>query len=220
MSPNFSFGRQHDFYELLADGIVHGIGIVLAVIGISVLVVFAKTQGDMAELTAAWVYGIGLVGALSISLFYNMLPHSHLKWIMRRFDHSAIFVLIAATYTPFLQQGADDPRLHTMLIVVWIAALAGICLKCVFPGRYDRAAIGLYLLLGWAAALQFGSLSDHLPPLSMMLIVVGGVIYSAGVIFHVWKRLRFQTAIWHSFVVLGAAVHYSAVVTAFHAGAL
>ncbi|MDI6836910.1 MAG: hemolysin III family protein [Rhizobiaceae bacterium] len=215
MTEPFRFGRPYDFHELVADGIVHGIGVVFALVGATALIFYASVWSSYAELAAAWVYGLGLVGALAVSFTYNMWPHSRTKWILRRFDHSAIFVLIAATYTPFLVQGAEDGRMLALLAAIWLFAAGGITLKCLFPGRYDRLAILLYLAMGWSGALAFEPISQALPFVTVLLIVVGGVLYSAGVVFHVWERLRFQNAIWHGFVVAAAAVHYSAVVTAF-----
>jgi hemolysin III len=102
-----------------------------------------------------------------------------------------------------------------MLVAIWLFAAVGIVLKCVFPGRYDRFAILLYLAMGWSGVLVAGPVASRIPSASMLLIVIGGVIYSLGVIFHVWEKLRFQNAIWHGFVVTAAAVHYSAVFTCF-----
>lgn len=214
--PHFyaSFGRPYDLPELLADGIVHGIGVALALIGATILIFYTSVWGDGGHQAAAWIYGIGLVSSLAISFTYNMLPHSPFKWVMRRFDHSAIFVLIASTYTPFLVLGSETPMLRGLLFSIWGMAAAGILLKCVWPGRHDRLAILLYLGMGWSGILAIGPLRETLPGHSLLLIVVGGVIYSAGIIFHVWERLRFQNAIWHGFVVTAAAVHYSAVFTA------
>lgn len=206
---------RYDRHEIIADGIVHGVGIVLSLIGATVLIFYATLWSSNGALVAAWIYALGLVVALSISFSYNIWPVSRTKWILRRFDHSAIFLLIAATYTPFLQRGIDDPELFAMLIGIWIVAGAGIILKCAFPGRFDRLAILLYLAMGWSGLFMAGSIAERLPAATMVLIVVGGVIYSLGVIFHVWERLRFQNAIWHGFVVIASAVHYGAVMTCF-----
>ena len=206
---------RYDRHEIIADGIVHGVGIVLALVGATALIFYAMVWSSHGEIAAAWVYGLGLVLALSISFTYNVWPVSRTKWLLRRFDHSAIFVLIAATYTPFLQRGADDPLIFGMLIGIWSIAVSGIILKCAFPGRYDRLTIALYLAMGWSGVFIAGPISERLPTVTMALIVVGGVIYSLGVIFHVWEKLRFQNAIWHAFVVAAAAVHYSAVLTCF-----
>jgi len=205
----------YDKYELIADGIVHGVGLALALVGATVLIFYATVWSSYGEIAAAWVYGIGLVMTIGISFTYNAWPVSRTKWFLRRLDHSSIFVLIAATYTPFLEKGSDDPLLFWMLIGIWATAIAGILLKCIFPGRYDRLAILLYLAMGWSGVMVAEPVASRIPFASMLLIVIGGLIYSAGVIFHVWEKLRFQNAIWHGFVVAAAAVHYSAVLTCF-----
>src|SRR3546814_5586896 len=114
------FGRTYDFHEVVADGVVHGIGIVLALIGVTALIVHATLWASLGEIAAAWVYGIGLLLCLSISFTYNIWPVSRTKWVLRRFDHSAIFVLIAATYTPFLQRGVQEPLILFMLVAIWL----------------------------------------------------------------------------------------------------
>lgn len=218
-NQQFHFGRDYDFHEILADGIVHIVGVVLALIGATVLIFHATLWAERPAQIAAWIYGAGLVAALAISFTYNMLPPSRLKWTMRRLDHSAIFVLIAATYTPFLQRGADDPVILWLLIGIWITAALGIILKCLFLGRYDRLVLGLYLMMGWSGLIAIRPIAEVVPPVSMLLIVAGGIVYTIGVIFHVWERLRFQNAIWHTFVVIAAAIHYGAVLTTFRLGA-
>lgn len=207
------FGRRHDFRELLADGIVHGVGVAMAVVGVTALLFHASTSAGPAEVVAAAIYGCGLILALSVSFTYNMLPHSTLKWHLRRADHSAIFILIAATYTPFLQKASSDPTAFALLIGIWVTAALGVALKCLLPGRYDRLALLLYVLMGWSGLVAFRPIADSLPPLSMTLVVIGGIVYTAGVVFHVWERLRYQNAIWHGFVVTAAAIHYAAVLS-------
>lgn len=204
---------DYDRSELIADGIVHGIGLSAALVGVTALIFYATVWSLSGQLAAAWIYGAGLVGTLSVSFLYNLYPICRTKWFLRRLDHSAIFMLIAATYTPFLQRGWDDPLLFAMLIGIWAVAVAGVAIKCFLPGRFDRLAILLYLAMGWGGILAARSLFVALSATTLVLILVGGVIYSVGIIFHVWERLRYQNAIWHGFVVAGSAVHYSAVVT-------
>ncbi|OLP61843.1 DNA-binding protein [Xaviernesmea oryzae] len=211
---------SYDTAELIADGIVHGIGLALALVGVTALIFYAALFATTGQLAAACIYGAGLVLTLSISFLYNLYPVSRTKWFLRRVDHSAIFVLIAATYTPFLQQGWDSPFLFTMLIGIWLIAAFGVFLKCAFPGRFDRLAILLYLAMGWSGVVAAEPLIGRLPLATMVLIVIGGLIYSFGVIFHVWEKLRFQNAIWHGFVVAAAAVHYSAVLTCISASGM
>lgn len=204
---------NYDRSELIADGVVHGVGLAFALIGVTAMIFYATLWSSSGQLVAAVIYGAGLVATLSISFLYNLYPVSNTKWFLRRFDHSSIFVLIAATYTPFLQRGWDDPFLFGMLIGIWAIALVGILIKCVFPGRFDRVAILLYLAMGWSGVFAAGPLLSQLTETTLILILIGGIIYSCGVIFHVWEKLRFQNAIWHGFVVAAAAVHYSAVLT-------
>ncbi|MFK0384619.1 hemolysin III family protein [Rhizobium sp. RM] len=215
MSDVWRFGRQYDFHEIVADGIVHGVGIVFALIGATALIFYATVWDSVSAIAAAWIYGLGLVACLSVSFTYNIWPHSQVKWVLRRFDHSAIFVLIAATYTPFLQRGIHEPLIAVTLALIWLAAIGGVLLKCLYPGRYDKVAILLYLGMGWSGVMVAEPLSTHLAPVTLWLIVIGGIIYSLGVIFHVWEKLRFQNAIWHGFVVSAAMVHYVAVLTSF-----
>lgn len=204
---------DYDRAELIADGIVHGIGLSAALIGVTALIFYATLWSTSGQLAAACIYSIGLVLTLSVSFLYNLYPICRMKLYLRRVDHSAIFVLIAATYTPFLQRGWDDPFLFWMLFGIWTVAFAGIAMKCLLPLRFDRLAILLYLTMGWGGILAARSLFTALSTTTLVLIIVGGVIYSAGIVFHVWERLRYQNAIWHGFVVAGSAVHYSAVVT-------
>lgn len=169
-----------------------------------------------AEQLAVWIYSIGLIASLAISFTYNMLPHSRLKWYFRRLDHSAIFILIAATYTPFLLRGTDDSWLMGLLVMIWVMAAFGIAIKCLFPCRYDRLAILLYLLMGWSGVVTFKSLSTILPPTTMMLIVLGGLIYlDRGDLPRLGKNCAFRTRSGNTFVVVAAVVHYSAVLSAF-----
>ena len=204
---------NYDRSELIADGVVHGVGLAFALIGVTAMIFYASVWSTSGQLIAAWIYGAGLVTTLSISFLYNLYPVSQTKWFLRRFDHSSIFILIAATSTPFLQRGWDDPYLFGMLIGIWSIAIVGVLIKCVFPGRFDKLAILLYLAMGWSGVFAAGPLLSQLTETTMILILAGGVIYSLGVIFHVWEKLRFQNAIWHGFVVTAAAVHYSAVLT-------
>ena len=157
------------------------------------------------------VYVAGLLAMLTFSAIYNLWPVSRAKWVLRRFDHSAIYLLIAATYTPFIMALKESYLAIALLIGVWCLAIAGVVLKLALPGRYDRLAVGLYLALGWSGVMLGDAVVKAVPPLALGLVVAGGVLYSLGVIFHAWQRLRFQNAIWHGFVLLGAACHYTAI---------
>ncbi|RAZ73932.1 PAQR family membrane homeostasis protein TrhA [Mesorhizobium atlanticum] len=207
-------GRWHySRAEMIADGIVHAVGIVLAIAAGSAFLALAAFHSGPGEYVAAVFYVVSLLTVLSVSLAYNLWPVSWpAKWILRRFDHAAIYLLIAATYTPFLAQLNNSPLALPMIVVVWSAAAAGITIKMFLPGRYDRLAIVFYLAIGWSGVVLAGPLVQTLPTVSVALIVAGGIVYSCGVIFFAWKGLRFHNAVWHGFVVTGAGLHLAAMV--------
>src|SRR5262249_28921975 len=163
------------------------------------------------EIAPILVCVIGLVTMLALSAAYNMWPVSPAKWVLRRFDHSAIYLLIAATYTPFLAQMKNVLASASLGIGVWLSAVVAVALKLTLPGRFDRLAVVLCLLLGWSGVAAYDSLASVLPSSSLWLLAIGGILYSLGTLFHVWQGLRFHTAIWHGFVLLAASCHYSAV---------
>ena len=200
---------DYDRAEIIADGAVHAIGVCLGFIGAVTIVVIAVKM-ERIEVTPILIYVIGLVTMLALSAAYNMWPVSP-KWVLRRFDHSAIYLLIAGTYTPFLAQMKSVLALAGLGVGVWLSAVIGIALKLALPGRFDRLAIVLCLLLGWSGVIVYDSLASTLPVASVWLLLIGGILYSLGTVFHVWRGLRFHNAIWHGFVLLAASCHYWAV---------
>ena len=175
------------------------------------MVILTANSICAADSLSVGIYTIGLLTMLGFSAAYNLWPISRTKWILRRFDHSAIYVTIAGTYTPFIVQMKIGVVSMGLLIGVWLVAIVGITLKLLLPGRLDRLAILLYLLLGWSGVVFYEPVAAALPSLSLWLLAAGGILYSTGVIFHVWQNLRFQNAIWHGFVLVAACCHYSAV---------
>jgi len=209
--PPFTGRFVYSRAELIADGIVHAIGIVLAIAAGSALLALAAFNTGPGEYAAVIFYVVSLLAVFSVSCAYNMWPLTPAKWILRRFDHAAIYVLIAGTYTPFLAQLPDADVAWAMIAVVWGAALLGMAIKLFLPGRFDRLAVLFYLAIGWSGVAVSGPLLETLPASTMWLIVAGGIVYSLGVIFFAWKQLKFQSAVWHGFVVAGAALHLAAV---------
>lgn len=202
---------NYDRAEIIADGIVHGLGVGFGLIAATALIVLTGVFASTSQIVSVSIYAAGLLTMLGFSAAYNMWPVSPRKWWLRRFDHSAIYMLIAATYTPFMMQIND--RLLAMLLLggVWGVAIVGIALKLLLPGRFDRLSILLYLAMGWSGLAAYDAVFTSLPKFTLWFVVAGGVLYTLGVIFHTWRRLRFQNAIWHGFVLLGAACHYTAV---------
>jgi hemolysin III len=203
--------RQFSLAELIADGVVHGIGIAFAIGLGTVLVVFAAIGTARSELPAIILYLVSLLTVLGVSLAFNLAPVSAFKKLMARLDQAAIFLFIAGTYTPFLAILGHSTATHWMTLLVWGAALVGIALKLIVPQRFGRLAIILYLAIGWSGVLVFQSLAATLPPMALWLLVAGGVTYSAGIVFHLWDRLKFQNVLWHTFVVAGSILHLWAI---------
>jgi hemolysin III len=203
---------DYDRGETLADAVVHILGVALAIGGAAVLFVIAVHHGTISQFAAVTIYLAGLLAMFGFSAAYNLWPVSPFKWWLRRLDHSAIYLLIAATYTAFmLPMRGVTPAV--VLAIVWVAALVGMTIKLLWPGRFDRTSIGLYLSIGWSGVFTIGSITAALAPVTLVLIAAGGVLYSTGVVFHAWKSLRFQNAIWHGFVLTAAFCHYAAVLT-------
>lgn len=204
-------GRDYDRAEVTLDAVVHGVGLVLGIVGTAVLIAFTLRSPAVGDLPVAIVYATGLLAMLGFSAAYNLWPVSRIKWLLRRFDHSAIYLLIAATYTPFIAQMKNGLLATTLLAGVWTVAAVGIVLKLALPGRFDRFSIVLYLALSWSGVAMYEVIAA-LPASTLWLLGAGGLLYSFGVVFHLWESLRFQNAIWHVFVVLAAACHYTAVI--------
>ena len=197
--------------EMIADAVVHGIGIAFGVIGGAAIIVLAAVFAGWAQLAAVTIYAVGLVALLSVSAAYNLWPPSRTKWLLRRFDHALIYVLIAATYTPFITRFPHGFDRYALLFGVWAVAIGGAVLKVTLPGRFDQLSIVLCILLGASGGLAWNTISAALPPSTVWLMLSGGIVYVAGVIFHVWDGLRFQNAVWHSFVLVASILFYSAV---------
>lgn len=203
---------NYDRGETVADAIVHILGIILAIGGAAVLFAITARHGSIAQFAAVTIYLAGLLAMFGFSAVYNLWPVSPFKWWLRRLDHSAIYLLIAATYTAFMlpMHGATST---VMLAIIWAVAFAGMAIKILWPGRFDRTSVGLYLSMGWSGVFTVGPITAALAPITLALIAAGGVLYSVGVVFHAWQSLRFQNAIWHGFVLSAALCHYAAVVT-------
>jgi hemolysin III len=197
--------------ERVADGVIHVIGIAAGLIGAAMLVIAAATRGSPLELAALATYSGGLLAMLGCSAAYQLLRSSRRRELLRCFDHSAIFLMIAGTYTPFTLLRIRPFWDVALTAAVWSIAVAGIALRLFNPRLFDRVSIAFYLALGWVGLAAVAPLVPFVQVSTLALLGVGGVLYSAGVVFHLWERLPFQNAIWHAFVLVAAAVHYAAV---------
>lgn len=203
--------RPYSLAETLADGIVHALALLAGLIAFPLLLGHALREAGLGIFAALTVYALGFFLMWGFSLAYNMTPPGVLKTVLRRFDHSMIYVMIAGTYTAIVPHLGHPAWSWGLGALVWVGAALGMTVKVLLPGRYDRLSILAYILLGWVGVIAIGPVSAAMPSLALWLIVAGGVTYVAGVVFHVWERLRFQKAIWHGFVAVAAGLHFAAI---------
>jgi hemolysin III len=197
--------------EEIADGCIHVLGLGLALGAAPTLLYLSMVRTDGRHILAVAIYALGLILMLTCSACCNMAPRSrHHEWL-RRFDHAAIFLMIAGTYTPFLLARMGGAWGWGMLAFVWTTAIAGVGLVLIGAGRFQRFKLTTYLLLGWSIVAAPGPLKDSVAASAIALLLIGGVLYSLGVVFHLWQRLSYHTAIWHGFVLVAASCHYAAV---------
>ena len=197
--------------EEIANSVTHGLGLILSVAGLCVLVTVAGLRGDAWTVTGCAVFGASLVLLYGASTCYHALPAPRWKPILRVFDHAAIFLLIAGSYTPFLLVSLRGPWGWSLFGVVWAIAVAGIVLKVFYTGRFRLLSTILYLLMGWIVLIAIKPLVEALPRSSLILLFAGGAAYSAGTLFYMWKRLPYHHAVWHLFVLGGSVCHFFAV---------
>lgn len=197
--------------EWLADVIVHAVGIALAIAGCIALVLAASQSGSVKLTAALVIYSAGLLAMLGASALCNSNTNQKLAHILERIDLAGIFVMIAASYTPFMLAKLDGPVAWSVLGLVWLVALAGVAMNLLTRWKAPRVYITMYLTLGWAVLTVMDQLIHNLSPLGLGLLAAGGILYTVGVIFHVNKKLPFNSAIWHGFVIAAASCHFAVI---------
>lgn len=197
--------------EELANSITHGIGILLSVAALVLLVTFGALYGDSWGVTSGAIFGTTLVLAYSASTVYHCLRSERAKRIGRKLDHASIFLLIAGTYTPFLLVSLRGPWGWSLFGVVWGLCLTGMFLKFFLAGRFRVLSTVIYILTGWLIVIAFKPLLAALPVGGIWLLVAGGLCYTGGTVFYLWKSLRYHHAIWHLFVLAGSICHFFSV---------
>ena len=197
--------------EEIANSVTHGLGAGLAIGALALLVTLAAIHGTAAHVVGCAAFGGTLVVLYTASTLYHSITHAGAKRVLQVLDHSAIYLLIAGTYTPFMLVSLRGPRGWFLLAVVWSAAAAGIVLCSTVGRRAHAISVVLYILMGWIAVVVFRPLAASLGPWGMALVVGGGLFYTVGVAFYAWRRLPYHHAIWHLFVLAGSGLHVAAV---------
>ncbi len=197
--------------EEIANSVTHGVGAVLSIAGLAVLTGFAVALGDSAHVVSCAIFGATLILLYTASTLYHAIPQPRAKQVLRLIDHSAIFLLIAGTYTPFMLVSLDSGFGTTLCALIWFIAFAGIAAqgKLIRKAKWVNAA--LYIAMGWVVVVAIKPLADSVAPGGLALLVAGGLSYTLGTVFYVWKKLPYHHAIWHLFVLAGSALHFFAV---------
>ena len=194
--------------EEIANSITHGLGFGLSVAGLTILVVLASMEGDPWRITSFAIYGSSLTILYLVSTLYHSLTHSRTKAIFRRLDHSAIYLLIAGTYTPVILISMRTTWVLYLLPIIWAMAILGVYIKVRYIHRYERLSLAFYIFMGWFALIAVKPMFNSIPIESFIWIIIGGACYTSGVVFYTWRRLPFNHTIWHGFVLIGSISHF------------
>ncbi|WP_298847964.1 hemolysin III family protein [uncultured Ruegeria sp.] len=198
--------------ERISDGVVHVLGVSSALIAVPMLITMTiYYRYDQAAVLGASIYGVTLILMLTLSALYNMIESEEWRGFLQRLDHSGIYVKIAGTYTPFLLLSGTQPP--GLLLGLWSSATLGSLLKMLDPNRFRWFGLALYLLMGWAAVWAGQSMLADLSPTIVTLMIAGGLVYTAGVVFYLLDWLPFHNTIWHVFVLIGSVLFFAAVAT-------
>lgn len=203
--------RLYSIGEEIANAMTHGIGALLSVAGLTLLVVFAAMGADPWVMVGVTVFGVTMLIMYLASTLYHALPHPDMKRIMRVADHCAIYLLIAGTYTPFLLVHMRGNWGVPLLVLMWGMALCGCIFKIFTTGKLEKLSTAFYIGMGWVAVAAFKPTVESIPAAALLLMFLGGLAYTSGVIFYHWERLPYSHAIWHCFVMAGTFVHFMAV---------
>jgi hemolysin III len=203
--PLYSIGEE------IAHAVTHGLGLLLSIGGLVVLVVAASVRGDVWHVVGCAVFGATLVLLYTASTLYHSIHHQRAKRVLRKLDWSAIFLLIAGSYTPFTLVSLRGGWGWTLLALVWGLAVLGIVLQVTLPARVRPISVAIYLAMGWLVVIAVGPLVRSLHPDGLLLLFLGGMAYTLGLAFYGWRRLPYNHAVWHVFVLAGSACHFTCV---------
>ena len=204
--------RPYTVREEIWSSLIHGIGIALSLAGLIVLVTLAAQNGTVWVVVSTAIFGVSMVVLYTASTLYHAIPNPEIKLKLKKFDHISIYYLIAGTYTPFMLVNMRGSVGWTVFGIIWGLALIGTVLKLCTQGSGTKAwSIGLYLLMGWLVVFASKQLAARLPDIGLTFLVLGGLFYTLGIFFYVWKSRQYTHAVWHFFVLSGTVMHFFAV---------
>jgi hemolysin III len=197
--------------EEIANSITHGLGLIASIAALPILLMKARSTNNPSTVMGAAIFGFSLILLYASSTVYHSLPLSNAKRFFRVVDHSAIYLLIAGTYTPFALGPLRGPWGTALLVVIWGLALVGVATKLIAGFRLRHASTGMYLLMGWLIIVAIKPLVENVPRAGLVWLAAGGIAYTGGVVFYAMKRVRYSHMIWHLFVAAGSVCHFVAV---------
>lgn len=203
--------RQLTTGEEILNSITHGIGALLSIAALVILIIVAGKYGDIWHLVSFSIYGSTLILLYLSSTLYHSFKNSRVKNLFARFDHISIFLLIAGTYTPILLTSIRGVWGWTLFGIIWGLALVGAVIRSIYLYRFRKLMVTVYLGMGWMFVLAGKQIFTSLPFISLTFLILGGVAYSAGVIFYMWRKLPYSHGIWHLFVLAGSMLHFFAI---------
>ena len=203
--------EKYSFLEEIFNSITHGIGALISIAGLVLLIVFSIMNGNLNHIISCTIFGFTLVLLYTTSTLYHSFQKPYLKHVFKILDHSCIYVLIAGTYTPFLLVTIRGVVGWSMFALVWSLTVIGVLFKVFFVHRFKIISTIAYILMGWLVIFAIKPLLQALPGSGLFWLVCGGLAYTLGTIFYVWKKLPFNHAIWHLFVLTGSVCHFCAV---------
>jgi hemolysin III len=211
MSDARVVAKHYSFGEEMANSISHGAGVLFGIFALVLLLIEAIPMADATRITSVSIYGASMILLFLASTLYHAIPHSPAKSVMQLVDHSAIYLLIAGTYTPFMLLTLGNRLGAVLMVLAWLFAVAGILFKVFSNHRYHGLSLFTYLGMGWMAVFALYDMMQKLPTAGLLLVLVGGAIYSVGAIFYAVERIPYNHAIWHIFVLGGTVCHFLAI---------
>ncbi|WP_067708900.1 MULTISPECIES: hemolysin III family protein [unclassified Erwinia] len=212
MTGKTLLAQGYSLAEEVANSISHGIGFIFGIIGLVLMLMEANaSQADTVAIISYSLYGGSMILLFLASTLYHAIPYPAARLWLQKLDHCAIYLLIAGTYTPFLMVGLKSPLAHGLMVIIWSLALLGVLFKLLFINRFEALSVITYLLMGWLSLIVVYQLALKLPAGGIWLLAAGGIIYSLGVIFYSSKRIPYNHAIWHGFVLGGSVCHFLAI---------
>ena len=204
--------RTYTLGEEICSSVVHGIGAVLGIAALAVLVTLASIYNNAWAIVSAAIFGSSIILLYSASTIYHAIPNPKAKKILKKFDHISIYYLIAGSYTPFLLVPLRGTTGWVIFGIIWGAALLGTVLKIILPANGAKFwSVGLYAGMGWAVAFVSKQLFEVLPTAGCVFLILGGLFYTFGIFFYLWKSKKYTHAVWHCFVLLGTIMHFFAI---------